>query len=221
MAIGDKLRLVHSTNRARSEGSDDYPAALEALPRVLIVTPNPDRYGDLPADIDFSPDGLEAVANVTSVRYDYVVVDVARNGGPELGCRLIRDLRRRTRVAAPIFLVMDDPLPSDRDHALASGATDVLARDRRALAAVFRGEPVRAAARAARSEPSWLGEVVDAMRLFLASEAEPCVREVYASLCSRTVDGTIEKQDVVKEASLLLEDLDDRRAFLRQAKVTR
>lgn len=223
MVTTDKLRLVHSLGRTPGvdPAADGDPAMPALLPKVMIVTRNADRYSDLPADVDWAPDGLEAVANAITNRYDHIVVDVAMSGDLDLGCRLVRQLRTQHRVTAPIYLVLDDPLPSDRPHVLASGVTDVLGRDRRILAAVFRGEPVRRVTWASRTEPTWLVEVVEAMRLFIASEAEPRVRAIYRGLCARTAAPAIEKGDVVHEASQLLDDLEDRCAFLRKVGVGR
>lgn len=169
--------------------------------------------------MDFAPDHLEAVATAITLRNElsFIIADITLTHSRDSGCKLASNLRTHNRIKVPIYLVSDNPLPSDRHYAMQRGATDLLLRDRRILAAILRGEPVRSAARSARLEPTWLVEIITALREFIASEAEPRVRTIYASLQSRLVDESMEHQDVVNEASLLLDDLDDRRAFLRLA----
>jgi CheY-like chemotaxis protein len=222
--LQDKLRLVHSQSQPPFGPLPfeplDFEAEPEELPRVLIATGNADRYSDLPAEIDWAPDGLSALSNAIQYRYDYIFVDALQEEGRASACGLIQELRRR-QVKTPVYLVMDNPLPQDRHYAAASGASDVLDRDRVRLAELLRGDPIRQAVHYRCDVPEWLLDVIAAMRLFLASEAEPRVRRVYANLCARRAGRTLERQEVVNEAARLLDDPDDERAFRRLLKLNR
>jgi CheY-like chemotaxis protein len=212
------IHLVRSNTGYDDDSDLDLQEPAHRRPRVLIVTSSPDRFSDLPAIIDFAPDYLEAIATAITNRdrLDYIVADFLASNGRESGCKLVRKLRAQYRIKIPIYLVSDDPLPSDRQYAQGHGATDLLLRNRQVLSAILRGEPVRASARSARPEPKWLHDVIGAMRAFLGSEADPRVRAIYTGLQARLVDEPVQFEDVANEASLLLEDdLDDRRAFLR------
>lgn len=219
--LQDKLRLVHSQSHPTFGSLGFEPQDVEpdgaVLPRVLIATGNADRYSDLPADIDWAPDGLCALSNAIQFQYDYIFVDAIQEEGRASACGLIQELRRR-QVKVPVYLVMDNPLPQDRQYAAASGASDVLDRDRVRLAGLLRGDPIRQAVHYRCEVPQWLLDIITAMRLFLASEAEPRVRRVYANLCVRRAGQSLERQDVVNELARLLEDPDDERAFRRLLK---
>lgn len=220
--VQDKLRLVHPQAQPLYGALTYDPRDVETygpeeVPRVLIATGNKDRYSDLPAEIDWAPDGLSAVSNAIQYRYDFIFVDALQEDGLSSAHGLIQELRRQ-QVKVPVYMVMDNPLPQDRHYAASSGASDVLDRDRVRLAGLLRGDPIRQAVQYRSDVPGWLREVIEAMRLFLASEAEPRVRRVYTNLRVRCVGRDLERQDVVNEVARLLEDSDDERAFRRLIK---
>ena len=207
-----KLTLVHG---GEDPTRPDVPAAHPLhLPRVLVASSSRERFIDLPARIEFASTSLEAVANAIMTSYDAIVVDTTLADGTQSGYRLVRELRGHG-MAQPLFLVSDDPLPSDERHARRCGATALLPRDHEVLVQALKGAtPARV--EHAVHEPAWLRQIVRLAREFFASEAERHVRAIYTSLLSRHA-GRVGWDAVVTETAELLDDLDDRRLFLRLA----
>lgn len=207
-----KLTLVHGGEDPTRP--DVPPAHPLHLPRILVASSSRERFIDLPARIEFASSNLEAVANAIMTAYDAIVVDTTLAEGTQSGYRLVRDLRSHG-LTQPIFLVGDHPLPSDERHAKRSGATALLARDHDLLVQALRGAaPART--EYAVHEPAWLRQIIGLAREFFASEAERHVRAIYASLLSRHA-GRVGWDAVVTETGELLDDLDERRMFLRLA----
>jgi CheY-like chemotaxis protein len=209
MGTTHKLSLVHGGRR-----QDEPAEPVRPLPRLLVASPNPERFIDLPAHIDFAPDTLTALAEAITHRYFAIVVD-AKLAGNESGYALVRQLRQH-RMLQPIYLVADHPLPSDQRHARRSGATALLQRDHELLQRALSGCVPRDEGRAAH-EPAWLSALIELAREWFASEAEPRVRAIHAALQWRQAGGGSWEQ-VVGELAELLEDLDDRQTFLRLAR---
>lgn len=211
MGTTHKLSLVHGGKHLLGEPVEpDRP-----LPRLLVASASPERFIDLPARIDFAPDTLTALAEAITHRYFAIVVD-AKLAGNESGYALVRQLRQH-RMLQPIYLVADHPLPSDERHARRSGATALLQRDHELLQQALSGCVPRHEGHAAL-DPAWLAQVIALAREFLASEAEPRTRAILAALQWRHADGGVQWEHVVAELGELLEDLQDRQAFLRLAR---
>lgn len=210
MGTTHKLSLVHGGKHLGEPLEPDRP-----LPRLLVASPSPERFIDLPARIDFAPDTITALAEAITHRYFAIVVD-AKLAGNESGYALVRQLRKH-RMLQPIYLVADHPLPSDERHARRSGATALLQRDHELLQRALSGCVPRHEGHSAQ-EPAWLGEVIALAREFFASEAEPRTRAILAALQWRHADGGVHWEHVVSELGELLEDLQDRQSFLRLAR---
>lgn len=208
-----KLTLVHGgEDPTRPDVPPDAPHTHpQHLPRVLVACSNRERFIDLPARIEFASNNLEAVANAIMTSYDAIVVDTMLADGTQSGYRLVRELREHG-MEQPIFLVGDDPLPSDERHARRCRATALLPRDHEVLVQALRGATPARLERAMQ-EPAWLRQLIRLAREFFASEAERHVRAIYASLLSRHAR-RVGWDAVVAEIAELLDDLDDRRMFL-------
>lgn len=210
MGTTHKLSLVHGGRQQDGPAEPDRP-----LPRLLVASPSPERFIDLAARIDFAPDTLTALAEAITHRYFAIVVDT-KLAGNESGYALVRQLRQH-RMLQPIYLVADHPLPSDERHARRSGATALLQRDHELLQQALSGCMPRHEDHATQ-EPAWLQEVIALAREFFASEGESRARAIHAALQWRHADGGVQWEHVVTELGELLDDLDDRQAFLRLAR---
>lgn len=189
-------------------------------PRVLVVTFARERFIDLrQCDIDWAQDQLTATASAITTPFDAIVCDVVIGAeADESGYEFVAALRSRQRVICPIYLVADQPLPSDTQNAVRAGATDLLMRDARRISRVLQGViPQWTAPVEIAREPSWLAHVIAVAQAVLASEAEPRTRAIYATLVQRSRARQVEVSDVVGEVARLIDTHREREMFLRLA----
>lgn len=190
-------------------------------PNVLIVTSARERFIEIQrVDIGWAEDSISACVSAASNRVDAIVVDaVVGRHANESGYELVKKLRARC-VPCPIFLIADQPLPSDRDVAMQSGATALLRRDCRAIERLLVESssstacglpPVLAA-----NEPIWLGELASRARLVLASDGETRTRSIYHGLRVKGGGRSVTCEEVANELAGLLKDSPrDQAAFIK------
>lgn len=189
-------------------------------PRVLVVTFARERFIDLrQCDIEWAQDHLTATASAITTPFDAIVCDVVIGADAnESGYEFVAAIRSQQRVICPIYLVADQPLPSDTQNAVRAGATDLLMRDVRRISRVLQGViPQWTAPVEIAREPSWLAHVIAVAQAVLASEAEPRTRAIYATLLQRSRTRQIEVSDVVGEVARLIDTPREREMFLRLA----
>jgi len=192
--------------------------APQKRPRVLVVTYARERFIDLRhCDIEWAQDELAATAAAISTHYDAIVCDVVIGlEAAESGYSLVRSLRSEQRVPYPIYLIADQPLPSDVANAVRCGATDLVVRDMRRVSRLLQGlvQTWSAPVQVAR-EPGWLTHLITMAQSVIASEAEPRTRAIYTTLLQR--NRRVESSDVLSELARFIENPREREMFLRLA----
>jgi CheY-like chemotaxis protein len=189
-------------------------------PRVLVVTFARERFIDLrQCDIEWAQDHLSATAAAITTAFDAIVCDVVIGADAnESGYEFVSSIRSQQRLICPIYLVADQPLPSDTQNAVRAGATDLLLRYTRRISRVLQGViPQWTAPVEIAREPSWLAQVIGLAQAVLASEAEPRTRAIYVTLVQRSRTRQIEVCDVIGEVARLIDTQREREMFLRQA----
>lgn len=187
-------------------------------PRVLVVTFARERFVDLRhCEIEWAQDHLTATAAVIGSSFDAIVCDVViGSDASESGYAFVSAIRNQQRLICPIYLVADQPLPSDVQNAVRAGATDLLVRDMRRVSRVIQGVvPCWTAPAEIAREPSWLASLIAQAQNVLASEAEGRVRAIYNTLVQRNRNRPIERNDVVGEIARLIDTPRERDMFTR------
>jgi len=100
-------------------------------PRVLVVGAQPERFRELPLDVEIVAAESEALTRLAACpsAYGAVVAPVKGADGRETGYRLARTMRCELGVVCPILLFSEWVTPSTRAFAMQCGATRVLLDD--------------------------------------------------------------------------------------------
>lgn len=212
---------IAAEHAAASEANSNFgvdTVAPHKRPRVLVVTYSRERFIDLRhCDIEWAQDDLAATAAAISTPFDAIVCDaVIGLEASESGYSLVSALRSEQHVACPIYLIADQPLPSDVANAVRCGATDLVVRDMRRVSRLLQGivQTWSAPVQAAR-EPGWLSQLITMAQSVIASEAEIRTRAIYTTLAQR--NRRVERSDVLSELARFIETPRDREMFLRLA----
>ncbi len=210
-------------------------------PLLLVVAGDAAKYAGLPATIDVATTAPMAKMNLHGARllrqhYDAVLVD--ERVGDMSGYDMVQMLRHLCLHDGAFYLVAEPMSSLNVDHAQQVGAL-VVGADHHSLVTMLAklGSPkadVAVATAAAApptladklprtaqfSEAPFVPQVINAMREFLASEAEPRVKSLYQELLAQRYPDGVSFDELVGEAARhLLDDLDDRRAFVSFVRV--
>jgi CheY-like chemotaxis protein len=214
-------------------------SSLASQPLILVVSTDAAKYAGLAATIDLATSTGMAQMNLHGAgllgqHYDAVLVD--ERLGDLSGYDIVQTLRQLRFHEGPFYLVAQSVSSLDVSMTQRVGAY-VVGADHHSLFALvekLRAEqadeaPVFVRAPAAQvsrkgpfAEPAFVPQVISAMREFLASEAEPRVKSLYQDMQGEKYPNGVSFDDLVSEAARhLLDDLDDRRAFVNFAQSQR
>lgn len=204
-------------------------------PLILVVSSDAAKYAACAATIDITKTAAMAQMSLHGARllgqqYDAVLVD--ERIGDLSGYDIVQTLRQSRLHDGMFYLVAQVVSSLDVSLAQRIGAS-VVGADPHSLQAllttlVSNEAQVRAEPRPQTvtsksqpelfSEPTFVPHVISAMREFLASEAEPRVKSLYKAMQGEKYPNGVSFDELVSHAAQhLLDDLDDRRAFVNYA----
>jgi CheY-like chemotaxis protein len=207
--------------------------SLTSQPLILVVCADAAKYSACAATIDVAKTAAMAQMSLHGARllgqhYDAVLVD--ERIGDLSGYDIVQTLRQSRLHEGEFYLVAQVVSSLDLSLAQRVGAS-VVGADRHSIQSLLETlssndtqVPTTPAPKAARSnqpqepfsEPTFVPQVINAMREFLASEAEPRVKSLYQAMQGEKYPNGVSFDELVSQAAQrLLDDVDDRHAFVK------
>jgi hypothetical protein len=123
------------TPAAGQQLPEDIDVGARHYPRVLVISPQAERFRALPLEVEIVAAASEAVSRLAdrSSPYGAIVAPVKESDGRETGYRVARMMRCELGVVCPIVLFSDWVTPSTRAFAIQCGATRLLVDDHHLL----------------------------------------------------------------------------------------